>query len=227
MHPCSGVRKYVVMGAQGSGKGTQARMLARDFDLVHIEVGQILRWNVQSHTKLGARVRRVVEAGLLVPDEVVGQLVKQRLDDHDWNYGFVLDGFPRNASQAMFFLERYDIDAAILIDVPEDVVLGRVLARRLCGGCGLDYNLIHHRPAVPDVCDVCKGRLHRRPDDTEEAVRERLRDYVTRTAPIVELFKSKELVVVVNGTRDPLAVQTDLRRKLGLPLAPPHAAGAA
>src|SRR5687767_5002966 len=159
------MRKYVVMGVQGSGKGTQAKMLEEGFDLVHISVGDVFRWNIQHHTKLGARIKRLVAAGELVPDEVVEEVVRQRLDQHDWNYGFVLDGFPRSHAQAEFFLESYDIDAAILIDVPDAVVLERVVARRLCTGCGLDYNLIHHRPAEPDTCDVCRGRLAARPDD--------------------------------------------------------------
>jgi adenylate kinase len=211
------MRKYVIMGAQGSGKGTQARMLKDDFGLVHISVGDIFRWNVQNHTKLGAKVRRLMDAGELVPDDLVEQVVKQRLDEHDWNHGFVLDGFPRNATQARFFLESYDIDAVILMEVPEEVVLERMLSRRLCSGCGMDYNLIAHRPAVADTCDVCHGRLVARKDDTREAIRGRLRDYGEKTRPMIELFRAKELVVVVDGTRDPIEVQAEVRLKLGLP----------
>src|SRR5437667_4117028 len=148
------MRKYILMGAQGSGKGTQAALLQADFDLVHISVGDIFRWNIQNHTKLGARVKRLVTAGQLVPDEVVEEVVRARLDQHDWNYGFLLDGFPRNRPQAEFFLESYDVDAVILIEVPDEVVFERVLSRRLCERCGLDYNLIQHRPKVPGVCDV-------------------------------------------------------------------------
>jgi adenylate kinase len=102
------MRKFVVMGPQGCGKGTQAKLLAKDFELVHISVGDIFRWHVQSHTKLGARVKRIVASGQLVPDELVDDIVRERLDQHDWNYGFILDGYPRNEAQALFFLERYD-----------------------------------------------------------------------------------------------------------------------
>src|SRR6185436_16615548 len=108
------------------------QMLARDLDLEHISVGDIFRWNIQHHTKLGARVRRVVAGGQLVSDDEVWEVVQQRLHDHDWNYGFILDGFPRNAAQAMYFLEHYDIDAVLYIDVPDEVVKQRVLSRRLC-----------------------------------------------------------------------------------------------
>ena len=99
------MRKYIITGVQGCGKGTQAIMLAKDFNLVHISVGDIFRWHIQSHTKLAARIQRFTVEGKLVPDELVEEVVKQRLDQHDWNYGFILDGFPRNEIQASFFLE--------------------------------------------------------------------------------------------------------------------------
>jgi adenylate kinase len=214
------VRKYVIMGPQGSGKGTQAKMLARDFDLVHISVGDILRWHVQSHTKLGAKVQRYMKEGRLVPDEMVAEVVKWRLEIHDWDYGFVLDGFPRNAAQAAFFLENYDIDAVIAIDLPEEAAIARMQSRRLCSGCGLDYNLIQLRPKVKDVCDNCGGRLVPRPDDTPKAIRARLRDYREKTRPILELFREKELIVAVDGTPPPDIVQAEIRRRLGLVSSP-------
>src|SRR5690606_31343789 len=132
------MHKYIIMGVQGCGKGTQAKLLAKAYDLVHISVGDIFRWNIQSHTKLAARIQRIMDSGQLVPDDIVEEIVKRRLDDHDWNYGFILDGFPRNKPQATFFLESYDIDAVIWIDVPDDVVLQRMQSRRLCAHCGVD-----------------------------------------------------------------------------------------
>src|SRR5208282_4522997 len=178
------MRKYIIMGVQGCGKGTQAKLLAKSFDLVHISVGDIFRWHIQSHTKLAARIGRSTAAGELVSDDVVEEIVRGRLDQHDWNYGFILDGFPRNRRQAEFFLESYDIDAVIQIELADQVVRARVLNRRLCSRCGLDYNLIFHRPAVPNVCDVCGGALVSRDDDTPEALASRLRDYHGKTAPI-------------------------------------------
>jgi adenylate kinase len=210
------MHKYVVMGVQGCGKGTQARLLAHDLGLVHISVGDIFRWHIQSHTKLGARIKRLVASGGLVPDEVVDEVVKARLDQHDWNHGFVLDGFPRNRSQAEFFLESYDIDAVIQIDVPDAVVTERVLGRRLCRNCGQDYNVKGRRPAVADRCDLCHGPICARSDDTPEAVRARLRDYHTKTEPVLQLFRRKGLVLVVDGTAAQAEVQAEIRRGLRL-----------
>ncbi|QKG18839.1 adenylate kinase family protein [Actinomadura verrucosospora] len=211
------MRKYVIIGAQGSGKGTQSLLLARDLDLVHIGVGDIFRWHVQHHTKLGAQVRRAMAAGELVGDDLVEGVVRDRLQQHDWNYGFIIDGFPRSRRQAEFFLESYDIDGVIHLDLPDEEVRRRVLARRLCSECGMDYNLIADRPTQEGRCDVCGGELVARADDTEDAVAERLRLYREKTAPILELFGRKEYVVTVDARPDADTVQRTLREKLGLP----------
>ena len=210
------MHKYIIMGVQGCGKGTQARLLKQKLDIVHISVGDIFRWHIQNHTKLGAQVKRTVAAGNLVGDQVVEDIVRQRLDQHDWNYGFILDGFPRSESQALFFLESYDIDAVIHIEVPDEVVRDRVLSRRLCSDCGLDFNLISHRPEVENVCDVCGGELVSRPDDKPEALAERLEEYHTKTEPALELFRRKELVLDLDGTPAPDTIQQEIRRLLEL-----------
>lgn len=210
------MHKYVVMGVQGSGKGTQAALLAEDFDLTEISVGEMFRWHVQNHTKIGAQVKRLVSSGELVDDDLVETVVHQRLQEHDWNYGFILDGFPRNERQAQFFLESYDIDAVIHLDLPDDEVRRRVLARRLCSGCGLDYNLIAHRPRVDGVCDVCRGELVTRADDTPESLETRLADWHEKSDPVLDLLRRKERVVTVDARPDKVAVQQALRVDLGL-----------
>jgi adenylate kinase len=205
------------MGVQGSGKGTQAKLLADEFDLVHISVGDIFRWHIQIHTKLGAQVKRIVASGRLVDDDLVESVVQERLTIHDWNYGFIIDGFPRNARQAEFFLESYDIDGVIYLDLPDEEVYRRVLARRLCSNCGLDYNLIASRPEVENTCDVCGGQLVTRPDDNPEALAVRLREYHGKTRPVLEIFQRKEDVAIVDARSSPADVQTEIRKHFDLP----------
>jgi adenylate kinase len=209
------MKKYVIMGVQGSGKGTQAKRLAAELDLIHISVGDLFRWHIQSRTRLGAKVKRIVSGGALVPDEIVEQLVSERLEQHDWNHGFILDGFPRNEPQAQFFLERYDVDAVIVIEVPDDVVYERMLARRLCSTCGRDYNLLSNPPAKKDACD-CGGKLVQRADDQPGPIRDRIKDYRSVTQPVIDLFKKKEKVVVVDGTQPIDKVWDGIRQGLGL-----------
>jgi adenylate kinase len=210
------MRKYVIMGIQGSGKGTHAKMLATDFDLEHIAVGDIFRWNVQHRTKLGAHVRRTMAAGLLIGDDLVEAVVKQRLGEHDWNYGFVIDGVPRSERQAEFFLESYDLDGVIYLDLPDSEVERRVLARRLCASCGMDYNLIDNSPSNDGRCDACGGELIRREDDTEEALAVRLREYHEKTNPVLDIFRRKEYVITVDTRPDKEQVQQTIRDKLGI-----------
>jgi adenylate kinase len=222
------MRKYVIMGVQGSGKGTQSEMLATDLDLVTIGVGDILRWNVQQHTKLGAQVRRTMVAGALVDDDVVEGIVRNRLAEHDWNFGFIIDGFPRNERQAEFFLESYDIDGVIHLDLPDSEVRRRVMARRLCADCGLDYNLIDNSPRVAGSCDSCGGDLVTREDDTAEALAVRLREYHQKTNPVLDIFRRKEYVVTVDARPPKEQVQQAIRARLGLPaFQPAQAPGSA
>jgi adenylate kinase len=211
------VRKFIIMGIQGSGKGTQAKLLADDLELEHVSVGDIFRWNVQHHTKLGAQVKRIMASGHLVGDDLVEAVVRERLAEHDWNYGFIVDGFPRNARQAEFFLETYDIDGVINLYLPDEEVTRRVMARRLCSQCGLDYNLMAHRPQQPDTCDVCHGLLVARDDDNPEALAVRLAGYHEETKPLIEIFERKEFVATFDATRPVDEVQATIRRRFSLP----------
>jgi adenylate kinase len=217
------MRKYVIMGVQGSGKGTQSELLCGDLDLVHISVGDIFRWNVQNRTKLGAQVRRTMTSGELISDDLVEAVVRSRLDQHDWNYGFLIDGFPRNGRQAEFFMESYDLDAVIHLEIPDDEVRRRVLSRRLCPNCGMDYNLIYDRPAVEGCCEVCGHELITRPDDTPEALDARLRDYHEKTRPVLQLFRRKEPVYDVDARAPAAEVQATIRKAVGLPAYTPAA----
>jgi adenylate kinase len=208
--------KFVIMGIQGSGKGTQAKLLADELTLEHMSVGDIFRWNVQHHTKIGAQVRRTVAGGHLVGDDLVESVVRERLAGHDWNYGFIIDGFPRNARQAEFFLESYDIDGVINLHLDDGEVERRVLARRVCSNCGLDYNLIAHRPKVDDVCDVCQGALATRADDNPEALAVRLAAYHNETRPVIEIFQRKEYVATIDASQPVADVYREIKTQFAI-----------
>jgi adenylate kinase len=147
----------------------------------------------------------------------VESVVRDRLTQHDWNFGFIIDGFPRNRRQAEFFLESYDIDGVIVLDLPDSEVRRRVLNRRLCADCGMDYHLIDSSPKVSGQCDSCGGELVTREDDTEEALAVRLRDYHEKTNPVIELFRRKEYVFTVDARSAPEVVQEQIRKCFGLP----------
>jgi adenylate kinase len=143
-------------------------------------------------------------------------MVARRIEEHDWNFGFILDGFPRSPAQAEFFTERWDIDAVIVLEVPDEDVVKRILARRLCSQCGLDYNLLSHRPQREAVCDECGGALIQRADDNDKAVRARLHDYHAQTEPVIDLLGRKERILRVDGRKPPEEVHAEIRGRLGL-----------
>ena len=156
-------------------------------------------------------------AGLLVGDDLVAAASwNNGSSEHDWNYGFIIDGFPRNGRQAEFFLESYDIDGVIDLDLPDSEVARRVLARRLCAGCGMDYSLIDNSPSSDGRCDAGGGELIRREDDTEEALAVRLREYHGKTNPVLEIFRRKEYVITVDSRPGKQQVQQAIRDRLGL-----------
>ena len=187
--------KIIVIGPQGSGKGTQAQLLCDQFDFVHISIGDILRWQMQHHTKLAARVQRIMNEGRLVPDEIVEEVVAKRLQEHDWNYGFVLDGFPRTRPQAEYLFENWNLDRAIYLDIPDEVVHERVMDRVLHGK---------------------SGGFTKRDDDNPQALRTRLREYHEKTAPLLRLFQQKSMLVTVDGNRSIQEVHRSVVEALGL-----------
>ena len=211
--------KYVIMGIQGSGKGTQARLLATDYDLVHISMGEVFRSHIRNDTHLGRTIRDLVTDGHLVPDGIVNQIVRTRLGEGDCETGFVLDGFPRNLNQAAFLLDLMTLDAVINVEVPDDVVTARMLGRRICAECGRDWNLHGTPPRVAGRCDDCGGAVVARADDTPAAIASRLSDFRSQTAPVLSLFREHDLVIDVDGTAAPERVQDEIRRKLGLTVA--------
>jgi adenylate kinase len=197
-------RNVILLGGPGSGKGTQAERIVAQFGLPHISTGEMLRAAVAQGTEMGRAAQKSMEAGALVPDEVVIGVVRDRLAETDAQAGFLLDGFPRTIAQA----ERLDsmlatagraVTQVILLDVPEDELVQRLAGRRLCRNCGKGYHVVFDPPAKEGVCDVCGGELYQRSDDNEATVRTRLGVYRAQTEPLVGYYEGHGVLRTAYG----------------------------
>jgi len=196
--------RMVIFGPPGSGKGTQAKLVSELYGIPHISTGDILREEVERGSELGRMAESYMSRGLLVPDDVVIEMVRQRLLREDCRPGFILDGFPRTLRQAEE-LDRilgelgWKLDVVVNLVVSEEEVLRRITLRRVCSVCGEIYHLEFNPPKRPGVCDRCGGRLYQREDDTEETVRKRLQVYRAQTEPILRYYRERGLVRDVDG----------------------------
>ncbi|GAB6863001.1 adenylate kinase [Haloplanus litoreus] len=194
----------LLLGAPGAGKGTQSKRLAEAFDVEHVTTGDALRANKDmdlSHMDTEYDTPRAyMEAGELVPDAVVNEIVKTALAEAD---GYVLDGYPRNIDQAEYLSDITDLDVVLFLDVSEAELVDRLTGRRVCEECGANYHVEFSPPEEAGVCDECGGDLIQRDDDTEETVRERLRVYEENTAPVVEHYRDEGVLVEVDGEGTP------------------------
>lgn len=210
----------MLLGAPGVGKGTQARQLVDRYGIPQISTGDILRAEVKQATPLGKQAEEYMQRGDLVPDELILKMMEGRLDQDDAKDGFILDGFPRTIPQA----EKLDLllknlgrslDAVINIVVPEEKIVSRITARRICSGCGADFNMISKPPESEGVCDLCGSPLDQRADDTETTVRQRLQVYNEKTAPLIEYYRHSGQYRDVDGDRDVGLVFTEICELLG------------
>lgn len=202
----AGVR-LLILGKQGAGKGTQAVRLSRHYVIPHIATGDMFRAAVRSGSEFGQQAKSYLDAGELVPDDVVNGVVAERLEqDGLVARGFVLDGFPRTVPQAralVQLLKPESVDVALDLEVPTVQVLARLAARRLCVDCGEVYSLLENPPRTAGICDACGGEVVQRDDDTEGAIRRRLELYERETAPLLEWYEHKDLLVRVDGSGHP------------------------
>ena len=205
----------VLLGAPGAGKGTQAQRLVTEFGVAHISTGDLLRAAVKGGTELGVQAKKYMDAGELVPDQLVIDLVKERLAADDAQKGFILDGFPRNTAQAVTLDSELaamgrSLDCALLVDVPGDVIIGRLSSRRTCRDCG-------YTGTVSDtVCPTCGGEMYQRDDDKPETIKNRLDVYEKNTSPLVEYYRGQNILKVVDGDRDADVVYNEVKDVLGL-----------
>jgi adenylate kinase len=198
--PEQALTKFMIMGVPGSGKGTQAQLLCERFDWVHVSVGDILRWHIHNHTKLGTAIRRMIGRGEMVTDSTANAIIHQRLQMHDWNHGLVLDGFPRTVPQAHYLFEHFQMGALIYLDVPDAVVVERISNRRTCRKCASIVNLLM-TPCPDNICPKCGANLMQRAEDSPDAVRLRMSKYHALTSPIYEVIAKHCPVIRIDGTR--------------------------
>lgn len=199
--------KIVMLGAPGAGKGTQAKKLAAKYGIPHISTGDIFRANIKNGTELGTKAKVFMDQGLLVPDELVVDLVVDRFKEPDCVNGYVLDGFPRTIPQAIEFdealLKKQDaIEYAIDVDVPDANIIRRMSGRRACTSCGATYHLTTIPPKKEGICDICGSEIVLREDDKPETVEKRLAVYHELTQPLIDYYQSKGILKSVNGSRD-------------------------
>ena len=199
--------KIIMLGAPGAGKGTQAKKIADKYQIPHISTGDIFRANIKNGTELGMKAKTYMDQGLLVPDELVVDLVVDRLAQDDCANGCVLDGFPRTIPQAecldaALAAKGEAIDYAVDVDVPDENIINRMSGRRACVACGATYHIVHIPTKVEGVCDCCGESLILRDDDKPETVKKRLDVYHAQTQPLIDYYTSKNVLKSVDGTQD-------------------------
>ena len=198
--------RVVFFGPPGAGKGTIAARLSEERSIPHISTGELFREAIKNSTPLGVKVKTIIDSGSLVPDSMTVDLVQKRLSSADVENGFILDGFPRTIPQAEALSEISKIDCVLNIHVEDEIIVKRLTGRRICTVCGNSHHLVFLRPQKPGVCDRCGGKLLQREDDTEGSIRKRLEVYKKQTEPLIQYYRSENLIVDVDGTPAPEVV---------------------
>lgn len=212
--------KIILLGAPGAGKGTQAKRIAAKYNIPHISTGDIFRANIKNGTELGKKAKTYMDQGLLVPDELVVDLVVDRVKDEDCINGYVLDGFPRTIPQAQELdaaLAKINekMDFAVNVEVPDDNIIRRMSGRRACVACGATYHLVYIPTKVEGICDVCGAELILRDDDQPETVKKRLDIYHEQTQPLIDYYTEQGILLEVDGTVDMEEVFAQITKGLG------------
>ena len=193
------IMNFIFLGPPGAGKGTLAAKVAESYKIPHISTGEIFRAAIKAQTPLGQKVKAILDSGALVSDDVTIELVKDRLSQPDTKNGFILDGFPRTIPQAEALENIVKIDAAVNFDISDEGVIERLSGRRVCKNCSQNYHIKFLKPAKENVCDKCGGELFIRDDDKPESIAHRLEVYRSQTAPLIDFYKNKKLLVDIDA----------------------------
>ncbi|MGY3775754.1 adenylate kinase [Helcococcus sueciensis] len=209
----------ILLGPPGAGKGSQASKIIEEFGVTHISTGDIFRKNIKEGTELGLKVKKIIEAGSLVSDDLTNELVFDRLAKENSESGFMLDGYPRNINQAEAldsWLKEHDkeITKVIYIEASNETLIGRISGRRVCKNCGATYHIKNHPPKVDGICDVCGSELVQRPDDNEETALDRIEVYNRKTSPLIDYYEKSGVLHRFNGNLEIDEVYEDVRDSL-------------
>ncbi|MBD8974348.1 MAG: adenylate kinase [Clostridiales bacterium] len=195
--------KLILLGAPGAGKGTQAEKIVEKYGIPAVSTGNIIRAALKAGTEMGLKAKSFMDAGQLVPDDVVIGIIKDRLQEKDCENGFILDGFPRTIPQAQALEDMgVDIDKVLDIEVPDEKITARMSGRRVCSKCANSYHLLYKKPKTEGVCDACGGELIQRKDDAPETVQARLKEYHEMTEPLKDFYKKLGKLVIVEGQEE-------------------------
>lgn len=212
--------KIIMLGAPGAGKGTQAKMIAKKYNIPHISTGDIFRANIKNDTELGRKAKEFMDQGLLVPDEITLDMIMDRFAQDDCKNGYVLDGFPRTIPQAEALTKALTeanekVDYAINVEVPDENIVTRMSGRRACVACGGTYHVVFNPTKKEGICDACGGELMLRDDDKPETVAKRLNVYHTQTQPLIDYYDGLHILKEVDGTMDVAEVFDAITKILG------------
>ena len=202
----------LLIGIQGCGKGTQAKILEENFGWKHITTGNLLRESIENQTELGLAAKKFMDEGELVPDKYVFQIVEDALTNA--KDGTILDGFPRNMEQLKYLEKNFTIDKVVLLELSDEKALERVSSRRNCVDCKKDYNLLYNKPKVEGICDVCGGKIVQRDDDHEEAIKKRIEKFYEDTAEVISYFSEQGKLIRVNADAPINKIQDNIVKAL-------------